>query len=284
MALAAEDIIAHPALLGLVQRQSRALFAVYEANPRLASVFGSQQRWLMAHASLALHFRRNPADPRSGLTAARFFAVIEEHGVASRNAGDAFINEMLNYGIGHRVPGAGDGRTRPIEPAQLTVDAARYWVMTHLATLDRLDGDCRLETFHAAPASLEAIQPLIADGLLSSAAVREPEETFALFIWVNNGGIVMDFLVTGIEDAAPGMERIAAGVVSVTQMAASLKLSRTHLARKLRQAEEMGGIGWEGKRGRSAMWMSRGFLREYLHVQAVKLALIDAAFDAGLRH
>ena len=59
-----------------------------------------------------------------------------------------------------------------------------------------------------------------------------------------------------------------------------LKLSRTHLARKLSDAEALGSIGWQGKRGQSVMWVSAGFRREYVTAQAVKLAIIDAAFDA----
>jgi hypothetical protein len=42
----------------------------------------------------------------------------------------------------------------------------------------------------------------------------------------------------------------------------------------------MGSIGWQGKRGHSVMWVSSGFRREYATAQAVKLAIIDAAFDA----
>ena len=62
-------------------------------------------------------------------------------------------------------------------------------------------------------------------------------------------------------------------------LAQRLKLSRTHLSRKLRAAEALGSIGWQGQRGHSAMWVSPGFYREYAMAQAVKLAIIDAAFS-----
>ena len=55
-------------------------------------------------------------------------------------------------------------------------------------------------------------------------------------------------------------------------------------ARKLREAEAIGSIGWEGNRGRSVMWISREFLLEYHTTQAYKLAIIDAACEKiGLR-
>lgn len=281
MALSVDEIAAHPALLGLVQRQSRALFAVYEADPRASAVFGNQ-RYLMAHAAFALHFRRDPSDPRSGLTSARFFDEIAKHGIASRNTGDAFINEMLKYGIVQRMQGAGDGRTRPIEPSPSALDALNTWVTTQLTTLDALDGGRRLEIFRDLPAALDAIQPFIADGLFASGATRAPEHTYAHFIWVNSRGFVMDWLTSGIGDVAPDAARIPAGTISIAEMATALKLSQTHLTRRLREAEQAGGIGWEGQRGRSAMWVSREFLHEYLQVQAVKFALVDTAFDLSL--
>jgi len=68
MALNLEDIAGHPALHRGVREQSLALLQIYEATPRLASVFATQQRWLMAHVGFALHFRRDPLDQRSAFT------------------------------------------------------------------------------------------------------------------------------------------------------------------------------------------------------------------------
>lgn len=280
MGLTSDHILHHPDLHGLIRQQSRLLFTLYEADPHLASAFSSHQRWLMAHAALVLHFRRDPGDPRSGLTAARYADLIVERGIASRNTAHAFVREMLHYKFARYLPGAGDGRTRPIEPTEATLGAARGWVATHLATLDTLDGGERSGIFAAAPGDpLAAIQPLIADRFFLAEEGETGERTHELFVWLNNRGIVMDRLVASIADAAPGAARIPTGVASVAEMAKWFRLSRTHLARKLREAETMGAIGWEGTRGRSALWVSRAFLGEYMKAQAVKLAIIDDAFD-----
>ena len=53
-----------------------------------------------------------------------------------------------------------------------------HWHALHLATLDGLDGGGRAAAFHARPALLSAIQPLIADGLIASGEVRKPQKTF----------------------------------------------------------------------------------------------------------
>jgi len=279
MALSVDEIAGNPALHSHIRQQSNSLVMAYEASPRVSSVFATQQRWLMAHAGLMLYFRRDPQDGRKGLTTTRFLDVVREHQIASRNTADAFIKELLKYGMLSYMPGVGDKRIRPMAPTSASLDALMGWAIVHLTTLDGLDGGRRLQTFAAGSDSLARLQPLIADGLFSSQPVREPEKTFSLFTWLNNGGVVMDWLISGIEPADADADRRPTGVASIAEFAGMLKLSRTHLARKLREAEALGSIGWEGARGRSVMWVSKGFRQEYTMAQAVKLAIIDAAFD-----
>jgi len=135
-----------------------------------------------------------------------------------------------------------------------------------------------LATFLERPDSLARVQPLVADGLVSSSPVREPKQTFSLFTWLNNGGVVMDWLISGVDPDHAGLAQIPTGIVSIGDFAKWLKLSRTHLGRKLRDAEDLGSIGWLGQRGNSVMWVSGDFYREYMTAQAVKLAIIDTAF------
>jgi hypothetical protein len=281
MGLMAEAIAGHPALHGILRQQSQSLLRAYEANPRLASVFGTQQRWLLAHVGFALYYRLDRNADHSGLTASRFFDVISVHGVASRNTADAFLKEMLKYNFVQYGVAGKDKRVRPMAPTQPSLDALFGWFVAHLSTLDTLDGGQRLQTFMTDPGALARIEPLIADGLLSSHPVREPGQTFSLFTWLNNGGVVMDWLISSIEEVDPDADRIPTGVLSVADMASWLKLSRTHLARKLRAAEQLGSLGWQGKRGHSVMWVSKGFWQEFALAQAGKLAVIDAAFGAG---
>ena len=88
MAFSAKEIAGHPALHRIVRSQAKALLAAYQSSPRLSSVFATQQRWLMAHAGLALYFRQG------AITTARFLQLIELHSVASTNTADAFIKEI----------------------------------------------------------------------------------------------------------------------------------------------------------------------------------------------
>ncbi|MBW8908349.1 MAG: hypothetical protein JF620_04855 [Mesorhizobium sp.] len=280
MALNFEDIVSHPGLGACIQAQARAMQQAYEGNPRASAVFATQQRWLMAHIGLALHFRRDPSDYRKEMTAARFVDVTVQHQVASRNTAHAFIKEMQHYHFIEVGRAGDDGRIRPLQVPAMTLEPLIGWVLIHLSTLDALDGGKRLETFQARPQMLAQLQPLVADGLISSVPVREPQQTFSLFTWLNNGGVVMDWLISGVDPANAANERIPTGILSVGDFARWLKLSRTHLARKLRDAETLGSVGWLGQRGHSVMWISNEFYGEYVTAQAVKLAIIDAAFAA----
>jgi hypothetical protein len=281
MSLTADDILQHPGLEACVRGQARSLLLIHDASPRLASLFGTRQRWLMAHTALAQYFRDAAAGGvGAGLLTGRLLDLAVRHEVASRNTATAFIKEMLKYGIVRHVAASEGRRHRPVEPAPTTLEALLQWHLVHLATLDGFDGGARSAAFRAEPETVRRLQPLIADGLLGSNMVRRPEPTFALFAWIDEGGVVMDRLIVGCEEGAATLDRITTNVTSISGLAQRLRLSRTQLGRKLAAAEAMGSLGWCGARGRSRVWVSQSFWREYHKVQAAKLAIIDAAFDA----
>jgi hypothetical protein len=276
--LSAEDIADHQRLIPCIRQQASALLSLHAANPRIASVFATQQRWLMAHAALAQYFRSASLAGAGGLQTAKFIDAIVAHGVASRNTADAFLKEMMKYGHLEDAGAGRDRRIRPLQPTAVSVEMISAWLATHLATLDGLDGGDRRAAFLSQRQSIALIHPLIADGLLRSRAIREPAPTFSLFTWLNEGGIVMDWLYVGLAEAAPDAERIPSTVASFADLGERIHLSRSHLTRKLRMAEDMGSLGWLGERGKSIMWVSAGFAREYETQQCVKLAIIDRAF------
>ena len=281
MAMTADDILFHPALESCVRSQAQSLLSMQQAAPRIASVFATQQRWLMAHAALAQYFRSVAADAGAGLVAERFLEMVERHDIASRNTAAAFLRQMLQYGIVRVVANSGRRRGRQLEPAPAVLMALFAWHARHLATLDRLDGGNRETRLNRHSSLLGAIHPLIADAMIGSNEVRKPEGAFSLFTWVNEGGVVMDRLIVGCEpDSSDGLGRLLTDITSISALARHLKLSRTQLGRKFAEAEAIGSLGWSAARGKSQLWVSADFRRQYLTAQAVKLAIIDAAFEA----
>ncbi len=61
MAISVKVLASSPAFFGAVLSYARGTVEMYAANPRLASIFASQQRWLMAQSGACTLSR-----PRSG--------------------------------------------------------------------------------------------------------------------------------------------------------------------------------------------------------------------------
>jgi hypothetical protein len=280
LALSRDEIFLHPELHAHIKVQSASLVGMFQQDARLAAVFATQQRWLMSHVGLALYFRGMTAGGRTGLHITTFLRSVDSARIASRNTADSYIKGMIKYKYVEMLTSPEDKRVRPLAPAPHVLMAIISWLRIHLASLDSLVGGERLANFDRDPSVIAEMQPIISDGFVTARAVRHPEKTFSLFTWLDNGGLVMDWVITNMENAPMSAERVAVGNVSTVEMAHRLNLSRTHLARKLREAESMGSIGWEGRRGDSVMWVSRGFREEYAGAQAAKLSIIDHACEA----
>lgn len=282
MSLSFADISAHPQILSLIGRQSSALIEAFQYNPRMSSIFATQQRWLLAHLAMALAFREGgAASPR--LTLARFLDEAQSNGISSRNTADAFMKEMLHYGYAVLTIDPKDRRAKPLSVTSEPLAMLYRWAMTHLVTLDALDGGQRLAAIARMPDAFAHLEMEIAANILTTVSIREPQNTVSLFTWLNNGGVIMDWLITNLKELSADGERYVTSVTSVSEIASWIKLSRTHLTRKLREAEAMGSMGWTGKRGDSAMWVSAGFVAEVIAYQAVKLAIIDSACERAFK-
>lgn len=263
--------------------QTLAFLDIHQKAPKLASIFGTHQRWMLAHVGMAQYF----LDAASGATEpvivmARFLEQVRRLEISSVNTADAFIKEMLAYGIAVQST-ADDRRHRPVIPAPHAVAALRQWVWVHLHSLDNFDGGRRTEALEQDDVLVHRLHPAITERVLASPIVRSPPPRYALFTWLNSGGVVMDWLMTSIQSTDDTATRFLTQVRSVPQLAERFRVSRTHLTRKLREAEDLGSVGWLGKRGRSTMWISKEFRDEYDLYQAEKLSLIDATcVDFGL--
>jgi hypothetical protein len=263
-----------------IRRQSAHLLDVHNHLPRLGSIFSNQHRWLMAHIGLSLYFESLENPCAGGLHPARFIKQVAIHQVTSRNTASAFLSEMLNYGIIIRNPQEADRRKRALMPAPQTLAALETWLLLHLSTLDELDAGSRCARYEAE--LMPSLQPAIADGLLRDNVTRNPNSTFAHFMWMNSGFLITERLMVSLGEYPAGDDRLATNLTSIAELTAGLNLSRAHSARKINEAQELGILGWTGTKGRSPMWASRTFIESFLAVQAAKLGIIGQAFDRVL--
>jgi hypothetical protein len=279
MPLSFEEMIVHPNLVLVTRGMARAFVERREVDPRLASVFGTQQRWLLAHAAMAIYFRGLAGDG-PGLHSGAFLELVEAEKIAARHTAHAFLKEMIHYGVAFYSAETKGSKTRFIGLSDVAIKGIGFWLLLHLEALDAFDGGSRAGWFQRNPEAAQLLQPALADRLLSSSRMRVPKGAFSLFTWLNNGGLVMDWLMLGLQPAEADADRILTSVTSISDIAERLNLSRTHLGRKLRDAEDLGSIGWVGRRGQSTMWLSSAFRDEYLAYQAGKLALVESALES----
>jgi hypothetical protein len=275
-----EGYMAHPRFAGLVRALAGGFLGAQQVVPRLVTQFASQQRCLISHAALASYFR-GLLRGKPGLTQRDFVENALTHNLSSRNTAAAFFAEALYYGL-IRVSGPDRGRASIAEPAPETLWGMCEWYRLHLAVIDGLDGGSRAAIMQSGGVPLlAAVEPVVADALLASPLIRNPPSTYAVFASVDEGGSLMDRLIAGSDPAADGEERAVTDVTSVSALAKPFNISRTHAGRTLANAIAIGAIGWTGAPGRSPLWLSRAFREDYARVQATKLEIIAAAFDAA---
>lgn len=271
-----------PAFPHVLQLLARGFGTLYGNAPRISSLFASQQRWLLCHAGLALHFRAS-LEGTPGLTRRTLGMLAVDLRLASRNTAYAFFDEALKYGVIR--PSTAGGREGEVELSPAPMSMLIHWYDLHFQALDRLDDGDRSGRFLARPERILAtLAPIFAPALLSSTQVRIPGPFYTIFTWADAGGNLMDRLIAGIDEHAPAQQgRFLTDVVSISHLAQAFSLSRAHASRKLAAAEAIGGIGWYGRRGRSSMWISADFYHEYAQAQAQKLFILDKTFAEATR-
>jgi len=281
MAFTTKELSQNEHFLSAILHSAHELMAIYDENPRIASIFAAQQRWLLAHAGYAL-FLGYPDDPVPALYTGRFVEFAVKHKIASRNTAAAFLKEMAAYRFVRPIAASSDRRITLLEPTETTHEYMARWIYTHLLVLDALDNGDRMARTTASAGSVLRMQPVIAKMILDSESLKNPGVTFALFNWATSGGVVMDYLISRITEIDPTSDKVLIGPISPKIIQSQFMISSAHLKRLLKQATELGSVGWVGAPGKSSFWLSRNFVSEYWNYQAEKYAIVDAVSQAVL--
>lgn len=276
---AAERLMRHPCFGEAARGLANGFTAIHKLEPRTAALFATQQRWLMSHAALASYFRAVECG-QAGVMLRDVVKLAVKYELCSRNTAIAFFNEALKYGIIEPVIRDNLKGQPPVAPSRGAVEALAGWYVVHLRARDLLDNGHRSERFLAAgPAAVAAIEPIVADALLSAELVRLPRAVYTIFTWMDEGGILMDRLIAAADPVAFAEDKIMTSIVSANALASGSSLSRAHAGRKLAEAEAIGSLGWSGRRGSSPIWISEAFREEYYLNQALKLEIIERALE-----
>ncbi|MFM2282200.1 MAG: hypothetical protein RLZZ444_4431 [Pseudomonadota bacterium] len=280
------SLCGNPGMVAVSRWFAESFLSHQQLAPRAASVFASQQKWLMAHLAASLYFR-STANKGERLTLQHYIRAALQHRVASRNTARDFFLELIKYNFSASEVHFREVLTSTVtelsaHPTPETMVNLMGWYQVHLRGLDLLDGRDRHATFSKDTLRYMTImEPLIADGFLTCPDIRSPGQAYGLFSWVDEGGFLMDRFISGIDPAADlTADTIPTDIASVAEIAQGLNISRVHAARVIGRAEAIGVVSWNGSRGRSRMWIARALHEEYVYFQALKMVIIDVAFKA----
>jgi len=284
LAAAVDRFAANPDLFPILQQGARHMIELYDHFPRTARLVAAQQKWLLTQAAYALHLERDPADPLSGITAARLLELIAKTGLASRNTATAFLAELRAYKLVRDVPGSPSKRSRPLEPTETSHEAMTLWFRAQMRSLDLIDEGGRVARLEADSGIFRLAQPIAARRLIADPAWREPPLSISCFVWTEYGGLILDDFITRIANAEPEDGRHWIEDLRFSELSSHYSLSRTHVRRLFARAEAQGWIGWLDRNGnRSRIWATAAFVDDYKRWQSIKFCALDRAYREAVR-
>ncbi|MCM2291925.1 hypothetical protein NAC44_06230 [Allorhizobium sp. BGMRC 0089] len=250
-----------------------ALGQQFQESPRLSRSLVSHQRWLITHAAFAL-----AADylvgKGSGLTASGLKDWMVSKDIASRNTVLSYVDQYLFLKI---LTPAVESRKRPrrLELSPSTIEAMQMWFSANLMVLDYVDGGGRLALYRDNPDILLHVQPEMARRCIADDLWREPPKTIGILLWTESGALVMDELMIRVAKAPVENGYFNLGFIDIPAMAERFMMSRTHLQRSLKRAEDEGCVVRQGKGRHSQTLLSPRFLQEYRAWLAIKASILD---------
>ncbi|MCV9996815.1 hypothetical protein OE766_00970 [Pararhizobium sp. YC-54] len=276
--------VANPLLFPVLQQGARHMIELYDHFPRIARLVAAQQKWLLTQAAYALHLQRDPADPLSGITAARLLGVIAQTGLASRNTATAFLAELRAYKLVRDVAGSPSKRSRPLEPTETSHEAMTLWFRGQMRSLDLIDKGDRVARLEADPEIFCRAQPLAAKRLIADPAWREPPLSISCFVWTEYGGLILDDFIARIANVEPQDGHHWVEDLRFSELSSHYSLSRTHVRRLFARAEALGSLGWQERNGsRNRIWATASFVEDYKRWQSVKFCALQWAYNEAIR-
>ncbi|MBB4954455.1 AraC-like DNA-binding protein [Agrobacterium vitis] len=281
MSLTKDYLASSPRFAEALAVMARQLSVKFDESPRLSRALVCHQRWLLTQACFALYADHALSGTGPGMTASSLSDWVVSAGIASRNTAHHYVENLRSYRFIRIALNSGQ---RPLryDICEQSLKAMHMWFEVNLAVLDHVDGGNRAERFHLQPDLLLRVQPEFARRCIEEDAWREPSQRIGLLLWTECGALVMDhFLELAVRSSLKdGFYDL--GVLNLPALAQRFLMSRTHLQRTLKKAEEHGCIARSGIQRGSRTLLSADFFQEYCGWLAIKSAFLDAAFESAI--
>jgi hypothetical protein len=199
-------------------------------------------RMLLGYLAIYLHATRDPRDPSSGLTPTRIKALCTEFDVCSPGRAGAMLSLMRFSGYLTPDIDIADRRQRRLVATDKLYALLRSRLKMHYTAMAPLFAD--------GPAMLAALDDKVVDGALVAAMVKRYRAGFrlvssapelGLFGERNGGMLILASLIAAGEadDTVPPSRPVP---VSIAGLARRFAVSRPHVLKLMREAEEQGFI------------------------------------------
>lgn len=237
---------AHPKFSDAARMMMRDLIAIYDGNRILNQVMNDRGRVVFGMLAFYLHFTRDPADPASGLTAARMKALCAETGLCSTGRGTAML--LLMRYAGYLAPAVGNGeRVQRLVPTERMFESQKQRLSSNLRAMSLVlpegsDGLALLQRHDF----IGAMARQFGDSF--RAGFRILDSSPALYPLVErNAGLVILFSLFLASDASGNMTAARPAAISIAALARRFGVSRPHVLKLLRDAETLGFVARGGE-------------------------------------
>ena len=229
-----------PRLARAIRATAFGLASMYHGRHLLNWLIDDRGRMLLGYLAIYLHATRDRSDPASGLTPTRIKALCSEFDVCSPGRAGAMLSLMRFSGYLAPDIEIADRRQRRLVATDKLYALLRSRLKLHYTAMAPL--------FDDGPAMFAALDDKIVDGALVEAMVKRYRAGFRLvaaapglgLFGERNGGIMilMSLIAAGDDDDTVPPSRPVP--ISIAALARRFAVSRPHVLKLIREAEEQG--------------------------------------------
>jgi len=266
----------HEALFAATRRQAERALDIHSRHNRFLRFVDTHQKWLLLHLIADID-----AGNGNGIAVNWIAQRAHDLGIASRNTTLAFFGQLSAYGYLVQRDSRSDRRMRLVSLSRETEDILAEWMTGLVASLwpaihiERDLGVCADRDLYC------RLYLPTAKALLDLPQFIRPPVDVSLMQDIRGGWLVMNHLVSGIEQRECRSDTVLIPDFTLAEHARQFSMSRSTIYRLFRLAEEAALLGWRDAASPPMLWMSGYHLRQYCRWNGRLLAAASRATEAA---
>jgi hypothetical protein len=237
---------AHPAFPEAARKVATGFVDLYQGNRLLNTIVNDRGRMLVGYFAIYLHLFGPPDDPTPGLTVSRMKKLCSELGICSPGRAETMLILMRMFGHLEAAPAVADRRRRLLVPSRRLLESVQVrWQMQFEAMAQVLPEIAAASAVVRQADFTAALIRLLGERFIAGLRLVEHAPGFELFADRNAGVLIAYSLLLSGErgDAFPPQRPVR---LSISAAARRFGVSRVHVRKLLRDAEEQGYLGRAG--------------------------------------